>query len=399
MEWLIPDTSEEMTSRLADRSEAGGPTLATGAPAPAREARTLPGAADATVVSTARLAGEPDVRPGDLTVIAEAGLRVADLQRELAGRGLWLALGGPASRASVGGAVALGGAGPWDLSFGDLSRQLLACELTTWQGTPARWGRAVMKDVAGYGTTRAVVGSFDRLGVLRRAAFRVWPAPEAATALELATGGEDPLELAGRAASSDLEAAVRPDALVWRRAPDRDPDVDRLEAWLVGPESSVAVRRERLGDWLEKRGGAVTGERADFDPISSLDGAGRTERDPGVSVVVLRPGRKDFEAVARAADGALGGASMSTTGYPLAGVLRCTYRRVGGGADEGEAGEPRPLADLAGAVGETPVRVERGSAPELAFAAGRRPEALRRLERRVIEALEGRRRHWLSGYL
>lgn len=402
MEWLMPDAPGELASLLAERSGDDGPRLATGAPAPSPEVRRLPGVDDVTVVSAAHLAGEPEVRAGDLTAVAGAGVRIDDLQRELAERGLWLAAGSPASHTSVGGAVALGAAGPWDRSFGDLARQLLACELATWQGTSARWGRAVMKDVAGYGTTRAVVGSFGRLGILVRAAFRVWPAPEASTALELVDAEEEPLALAGRLAASDLDAAARPDAVVWRRSGDDEAaGGDQLEAWLVGPETSVAVRRDRLEGWLETHRGEVAGEREGFDPTSPDP---EPERTAEVSLVALRPGRDDFLSAARATAEATGETAVGITGYPLAGTLRCAYRRGRETASTPEGREdgpsaPRPLSDLLEAVGQTPVRVLRGSGAELAAVAERRPERARRLEQRVVAALEGRPRHWLSGYL
>lgn len=420
MDWLIPDSPDRLASMIAERTDRDGPLLATGAPAPSgpdqrRPDPVRPEDEDVAVVSTAGLETAIDLRPRDLTVSVGAGARVADLRAALAEEGLWLALGGTSLRRSVGGAVAAASPGPWDGSYGDLARQLLSCSLVTWRGTSVRWGRAVMKDVAGYGTLRAVAGSFGRLGVLHRAVFRVWPAPASAAAVELGSRRDDALAAAGRLAASDLDARVRPDALRWSR--DAGGGDGRLEIWLIGSAASVDDRRDRLAEAADELGVELRGSRTGFDPRDGLPGSaddgGRRTR---VSVAVLRPGREAFAATARRAAEALGGAATELSGYPLQGVLRCAYRRTPasgeeegeqrgqpGGAKDGAAGgsatAPEPLARLLAAAGEIPVRIERGSAAELAAVEARRPDVARRLERRVVEALEGRPRHWLSGYL
>lgn len=393
MDWLIPGSPDELASMVAGRADREGPLLATGAPGPTGTARRRPEAEGATVFSTSGLEGALDLRARDLTVAADAGTRIADLQRALAEEDLWLAIGGPSLDRSVGGAVAAASPGPWDRSYGDLARQLLSCRVVTWRGTRARWGRAVMKDVAGYGTTRPAAGSFGRLGVLHRAAFRVWPAPEASAALELTSREGDPLAAAGRLAASDFGARARPDALRWSRSPAPGRGEGRLEAWLIGSSASVQARRARLEETAAEHGIEAGEVRTGLDPSEAAPGAAGGERPIGVGVAVLRPGRRAFEPTARRAAEALGEAGTAVAGYPLRGVLRCTYRRA-------EASTPpEPLGRLLAAVGDVPVRIERGSAGELAAARARRPQGARRLERRVLEALEGRPRHWLSGYL
>lgn len=424
MDWLTPDSPDRLASMIAERANRDGPLLATGAPAPSGPDQRRPEDQDVAVVSTAGLETAIDLRARDLTVSVAAGARVAELRATLAEEGLWLALGGASLRRSVGGAVAAASPGPWDGSYGDLARQLLSCSLVTWRGTSVRWGRAVMKDVAGYGTIRAAAGSFGRLGVLHRAVFRVWPAPASAAAVELGSRRDDALAAAGRLAASDLDARVRPDALRWSR--DADGSDGRLEVWLIGSAASVDDRRDRLAEAADELGVEPRGTRTGFDPRDGAPGsADDGERRTRVSVAVLRPGREAFAATARRAVEALGGAAAGLTGYPLQGVLRCAYRRTpaseeqegdqrgqpggekdgatgaaeAGRAAGGSAAAAEPLARLLAAAGEIPVRIERGSAAELAAAEARRPDVARRLEHRVVEALEGRPRHWLSGYL
>lgn len=431
MDWLTPADADELAALLAERVGDGSPLLPTGAEGPPE---TFPGSAAAegddaaegrpgasgngaaAALSTATLAGLRDLRPRDLTVVAGAGTRVPELLRELAAEGVWVPLGGPALGMSVGGAVAAAPAGPFDESYGDLKRQLLACGMTGWDGERLRWGRAVMKDVAGYSMVRSATGAFGRTGVVRRATFRLWPAPEtlAAPTLVADRGGTDAdsapdgLAVAGALAASDADASVRPDAAVWSWSPD-GPAGGRLEVRLVGTGASVALRLEKLRARADGWGaGLEGGEPGPFDPLAaggSPDGAGGAlegapaaglppagpRRDPRVSLLALRPGRGGFEAAARRLLRELDGRTVAAEGYPMAGHLRVAYRRPAG-ADPPDGGLPRE-------AGDAPLRLERGSAAELAAADARRGAAVRRLEGRVLDELGGRPRHWRSSYL
>lgn len=420
MDWLTPADADELAGALAARAPGSPPLLPTGAAGPP-EALDAPRstADDADVLSTASLAGLEELRPRDLTVSAGAGTRVVDLLTKLAGEGVWVPLGGPAAGMSVGGLAAAAPAGPFDESFGDLKRQLLACGLVTPDGERLRWGRAVMKDVAGYSMVRSVTGGFGRTGVLHRATFRLWPAPVALATPTLVPeeGAPDPLELAGTLATSDADASVRPDAAVWSWTPE-GPDDGSLEVRLVGTEASVGLRLEKLRDWARGRGTELDGDDvAAFDPLAAAgfpggDGpapglpAAGPGRDPEVSAVAVRTGRADFAGAAHRVRRALAGRAVALEGYPMAGHLRCAYRRDAAAAREDGPGDgaddrrpPGPFARLQEAAGDAPVRVERGSAGELEAADARRSEGARRLEARVLEELGGRPRHWLAAYL
>lgn len=450
MGWLTPADPEELAELLTGRPGDAPPVLSTGADALPEAVGGASGAAEAgpaapravddgarsaaaevDVLSTAPLAGLREIRPRDLTVAVGGGTRVPDLLTDLAGEGVWVPLGGPALGMSLGGLAAAAPAGPFDQSFGDLRRQLLACGLVGWNGERLRWGRAVMKDVAGYSMVRSVAGSFGRTGVLHRATLRLWPAPEALAAPVVASGDgdggvPDPLAAAGSLATSDADASVRPDAAVWSWSPD-GPAGGRLEVRLVGSEASVALRLEKLRSWAAGRdAGLENGEAAAFDPLAAgggIDGATPAAglpaaggaRDPGVTVVAVRAGRADFADAARRILRALGDLAVGLEGYPMSGHLRCAFRREGpaGGTDgavaveratapdgvSGATAASRPFARLLDAAGDAPVRVERGTASELEAIDARRSEGARRLEARVLEGLEGRPRHWLSSYL
>ncbi len=405
-----PADADELAALLSDRPEDAPPLLATGRAVEAEGGR---GAADVSaetppvdVLSTARMAGVVEVRPRDLTVTVEAGTRVPELLEALADRGLWCALAGTAFERSVGGLVAAAPWGPLDASHGDLRRQLLACELVTHDGERVRWGRAVLKDVAGYGMTRAVAGSWGTLGVVHRATFRLWPAPASDRLVPLHAEEGDLAALAGRIAVSDLDAEVRPDAVLWRIGPSGE---ETIEVRLLGTTGSVDLREERLRRWAAERG-ARAGEGRSWDreaaptrePRPPEPAAGRS-RDLRHTRVALAPGRAGVAEVGDRVLRGLDDRSARLEADLLGGRLRVEYRGGGGGGDADGRDEGAECGDafrrLLEAAGGAPVRVERGTEAEIERVDARRSDGVRRLERRVRDALSGRPRHWLSAHL
>jgi FAD/FMN-containing dehydrogenase len=387
VDWLIPGDREELVQVLRGPPRPDRPLLATGAPAPPPEIRTAPDLPPVDVVSTSAMAGILELRARDLTVTVGAGTRVDDLLGELRDEGTWIPLPDATPAPSVGGLLAGAWPGAFDESHGDVRRQVLACEMVTWDGRPARWGRGVMKNVAGYGLTRAVAGALGRLGVVHRVTLRLWPAPEMdRTAALTAEEDADALELAGRATSGDLDARVRPDALTWRGRPGAPPDGGSLEVRLVGAADSVELRLEKLRGWASGHGARV-GDAAATPARPSGEG---DARPLDVAVAWVAPGRRGFVPTSRALLAAVGDRLVAARGFPLAGRLRLAWSQ--GDGTEG-------VEELLRSAGDAPVTLQRGSAEALEAAADRREPAATRLEDRVVDALGGRPRHWLSGYL
>lgn len=384
---FVPGDADELVALLRERPDESPPLLPTGGGRRAGgdvSAETGP----VDVLSTAGLRGVHALRPRDLTVTVGAGTRVADLRDTLREEGLWLAISGTGLDRSVGGLVAAAAWDPLDAARGDLRRQLLACETVTWAGEPARWGRAVLKDVAGYGMTRAVAGSWGTLGVVHAATFRLWPAPEADRLVTLRPADGDHVALAGRTAVSALDADVRPDAATWRWRAGEDDGEAVVEVRLLGSEHSVELREERLRRWAGEHGAEAGSSR----PTAGAGGPLRGDadgRDRGVSRVALTPGRRALGDTVGSLVHDLPDLVLRAEADLLGGRVRCRYRRDGGAS----------LRRLLDAVGDAPVRVERGSAEEIAAAAARRPENVVRLEARVRDALSGRPRHWLADYV
>jgi len=144
---------------------------------------------------------------GDFTAIVQPGVPLAELQRELAASGQMLALDPPGEDATVGGVVAAADSGPLRHRYNAARDLVIGVQFALPDGTVARAGGTVIKNVAGYDLSKLFTGSFGTLGVITEIALRLHPVP-ARTATAIGTS-DDPARLAAAAAavaSRPLEA-------------------------------------------------------------------------------------------------------------------------------------------------------------------------------------------------
>jgi glycolate oxidase FAD binding subunit len=122
--------------------------------------------------------------PHDQTVTVQAGLPLATLQERLARTGQWLPLDPPLRPgATVGGLIATAVAGPRRLRYGGVRDQILGVQVALADGTVARGGGKVVKNVAGYDLPKLFTGALGTLGVVLSASFRLYPLPAASQTL------------------------------------------------------------------------------------------------------------------------------------------------------------------------------------------------------------------------
>jgi glycolate oxidase FAD binding subunit len=144
-----------------------------------------PRALDA-VVRTRGLARILEYAPADMVLIAEAGVTLAAIQAAAAAHRQRLALDAPhPARATVGGLVATGASGPLRARHGTVRDLIIGVALVRADGTLARSGGKVVKNVAGFDLPKVACGSLGTLGVVATANFRLHPLPEATAALRL----------------------------------------------------------------------------------------------------------------------------------------------------------------------------------------------------------------------
>ncbi|MGN6380526.1 MAG: FAD-binding oxidoreductase [Gaiellales bacterium] len=138
--------------------------------------------------------------PGDLVCQVSADVCLADLQAALAEAGQMLALDPPgADRLTVGEVFDAGMAGPRSHRYGEPRDLVLGMTVELADGTVARCGGRVGKNVAGYDLARLFSGAQGRLGSVRELWLRLHPLPAATCTLIAEPADPAPLEPLGPA--------------------------------------------------------------------------------------------------------------------------------------------------------------------------------------------------------
>jgi len=143
-----------------------------------------PPAACDLVLSTARMNRVLEHAWADMTVIVEAGCRVADLQKALAEHGQRLALD-PLwpEQATIGGILSTNDSGSLRARYGSLRDLVIGVTVALPDGTLAKSGGKVVKNVAGYDLGKLFIGGLGTLGVIVQVIFRLHPLPRASRSL------------------------------------------------------------------------------------------------------------------------------------------------------------------------------------------------------------------------
>jgi glycolate oxidase FAD binding subunit len=241
----VEEASEVVRAAAGDRLRlvfvGGGTDLGLGAP---------PTALDA-VVRTVRLDRIVEYAPADQIVVAEAGVTLAALQAVLARERQRLALDPPLpDRATLGGIVAANAFGPLRTRYGAAKDLLIGATLIRADGTVARSGGKVVKNVAGFDLARLMVGSLGTLGMLAVVAFRLHPLPEVRETVRIA--GLSPGAI-WEAARAIRDARLEPAAAVGLGAGGR------LDLGLAfeGFEAGCVAQAQRAVEVLRKLGAAA----------------------------------------------------------------------------------------------------------------------------------------------
>ncbi|HEX7298428.1 MAG TPA: FAD-binding protein [Solirubrobacteraceae bacterium] len=182
-------TAQEVAASLREatavRVISGGTKLSWGRPVEASE------------LSVAELDAIVEHNEGDLTAILQAGVPVAAAREAFAAAGQMLALDPPDDGATIGGVVATGDSGPLRHRYGGPRDLVLGVQVALPDGTLARAGSKVIKNVAGYDLAKLMIGAFGTLGVVTEVSVRLHPRPR--EWLTVVIRHDDPRALAGAA--------------------------------------------------------------------------------------------------------------------------------------------------------------------------------------------------------
>jgi glycolate dehydrogenase FAD-binding subunit len=199
----------------------------------------------AVEISTARLDEVVEHNRGDLTAVLQAGVPLQRAQEVFAEAGQMFALDPPlgGGAATIGGVVATADQGPLRHRYGAVRDLLLGMTVVLTDGTTARSGGVVIKNVAGYDLAKLFAGSFGTLGLIVQVVVRLHPRPP--RPLTVVGRSDDPDALA-RAASDLAHRLFEIEALdvMWRGGSGE------LLALVGGgaPERQAEVARRCFGD-------------------------------------------------------------------------------------------------------------------------------------------------------
>jgi glycolate oxidase FAD binding subunit len=195
---------------------------------------------------------------GDLTAVLQAGVPLAEAQAAFAAEGQMLALDPPlgaGDAATVGGMVATSDSGPLRHRYGGVRDLIVGISLALSDGSLAKAGGKVIKNVAGYDLAKLFTGSHGSLGLIVTVTVRLHPKPVGNATAVAATDDPDVLAKA---------------AIALARLPLEADSLDA--AWQGG-----------AGRLLARFGGATAGDQAEATASrmreAGLDGVQTVEDD------------------------------------------------------------------------------------------------------------------------
>lgn len=259
MTTLSPSTVDDLRAAVADTVTTHPRLLITGAgTAPDWGAPARP--ADATLDTTG-LTGVIGYNPADMTIAVRAGTPLASVQQVVAEHGQRVSID-PARNATIGGLLATADAGPLRTSRGSLRDLVIGATVVLADGTVARSGGHVIKNVAGYDLAKLFHGSLGTLGVVAEVVLRLHPVPRRVTTVRVPGPAEHGFAVAAGIVRSGVEAAA-------------------LE-WCAGRAERLLIRLEGTADSALPATGLLTDDEADAEWADvAATAAGR----PGDTVV------------------------------------------------------------------------------------------------------------------
>jgi glycolate oxidase FAD binding subunit len=161
------------------------------------------------IVSTARLDEIIEHVPGDQVVRVQAGIKLGDLQEHLSGSDQMVAIDPSEQGATIGGIVAANSSGPRRYKYGTIRDLIIGITVVLSDGTVAKAGSKVVKNVAGYDLSKLFTGSLGTLGIIAQANFRLHPIPEEARTVAVSLQSPQEAQEAAQAIMhSQVEAAA-----------------------------------------------------------------------------------------------------------------------------------------------------------------------------------------------
>ncbi|MGZ6675160.1 MAG: FAD-binding oxidoreductase [Solirubrobacteraceae bacterium] len=200
---------------------------------------------EAPELSLAELDAIVEHNVGDLTAILQGGCPLATAREAFAAEGQMLALDPPDDGATIGGVIATGDSGPLRHRYGGPRDLVLGVQVALPDGSLARAGSKVIKNVAGYDLAKLMTGAYGTLGVVTEVSVRLHPAPR--EWLTVVVRRDDPRTLAATA----------------RELTHRPLEAERLDLRWEGDSGAVLV--QLCGSSAPERAQGIDGEVVEDD--------------------------------------------------------------------------------------------------------------------------------------
>ena len=211
------------------------------------------------------LSGVTLYEPGALTIVAQAGTPVAEIEATLAAENQRLAFEpydltamlGTKGATTIGGVIATNASGPRRIQAGAARDFALGVRFVDGAGNIVKNGGRVMKNVTGYDLVKLMSGSWGTLGVLTEVSLKVLPAVEATTTLTIS--GLDPAQAvttmsAALGSPFEVSGAAWIDGAVWLRVEGFASSVDyRASALMDLLSAHGEITRDDAADWTRVR--------------------------------------------------------------------------------------------------------------------------------------------------
>jgi glycolate oxidase FAD binding subunit len=236
---IEPATEQELAKAVAWANE-NGITIAARGGGTKLGWGTPPRSAD-VVISTKRLGRVLEHAWADMTTTVEAGCTVSQLQEELLKHGQRLAID-PLfpERATIGGLVATNDSGTLRIRYGSIRDLIIGITVALPDGTLARSGGKVVKNVAGYDLQKLMTGALGTLGVITQATFRLHPLPRESQTFSF---GCMDANAANRLILAIMDSMLVPTGLQMRVSSSSSPAIDiRID----GIHAGIQAQSEQL---------------------------------------------------------------------------------------------------------------------------------------------------------
>ena len=213
------------------------------------------------IVSTQRMNEVIEHVPGDQIVRVQAGVKLADVQEQLAGENQMISIDPPEADATIGGVVAANSSGPRRYSYGTIRDLIIGIQVVLADGTVAKAGGKVVKNVAGYDLSKLFTGSMGTLGLIAQANFRLHPIREASRTVvaEIEGGPQQVYE----ATHSVADTQVEPTSIELRHTEDETllaVFVESIEGGIQAKVDTVSHVLKGYGEVRDSVEGSQLGE-------------------------------------------------------------------------------------------------------------------------------------------